>query len=594
VSGPCVCGDPCWIGPQGNGCDYALYTPESKKSLLDDRALLVSQIEALEMGNPGHPRLGQWKARRARLDQVLGEISEAELRAMNEEAPVRPRDTLIPQDPALEKSSSQLSIKRSLRERRRKAIRSAEYGPFKRKHDMKSPEELDANTLTLAEAILQDLEGKGVPMAPYAFALRLGINVRTLYHSAEICDRLSAHNKQYTTPLQKMIEAKLDELRVQEKTMTVEEFAGFFGILERQFYISYPEYPGRLAEQNKLIQIKQTCRAAEQHLQELVDTQTGQTTREFAKHIHMDIKVLSKQRPDIIEKLIQQNKAIGLPGIWGWSSREERIARVYACWESAKQEGVSLSLIQLSERCHFVPQTIRRLCPELVPQLVDSQEDKERREEAALSVAFAEIERGNQVWALKQFAAAVGVPENAMRARYHHWAVRLLEHNAEVVSAKLQAAWDQMVTSKEEWTLVQFARVAEMDFQTLQAHHQNWVERFRVRKASFSTVERVRRAIEDAKNSPRPITPTEVAQKVGITYATLMRKYADQYASLLEQNKTAFGPAVEAAWRKVCESDLSPTVSEFAEMCSFRHFSHLLAYFPESAKQVRNRLRSKE
>jgi hypothetical protein len=73
-----------------------------------------------------------------------------------------------------------------------------------------------------------------------------------------------------------------------------------------------------------------------------------------------------------------------------------------------------------------------------------------------------------------------------------------------------------------------------------------------------------------------------------------MRKYSDQYASLVEHNKIAFEPTVEAAWRRVCESDLYPTVSEFAEMCGFRHFSILLAYFPDSAEEVRNRLKSKE
>jgi AraC-like DNA-binding protein len=545
------------------------------------------------MSNPRHPRLGQWKARLVRLDQVLGEISEAENRAAKGEAPVRPRDQLMPEDPPLEKSSSQLPVKRTLRERRRKAVRNAEHGPFKRKRNVEPPKEIDANVFLLAEEIFRDLEVKSIPLTPSAFARRLGIDVRSLYQYAEICDRLSAHNRRQTVPQQEMIEAKLDELRVQGKTMTIEEFAGFFGILERQFYISYPEYPGRLVEQNKVIQIELACRAADLHLQELVDTQTGQKTREFAKHVHIDIKVLSKQRPDIIEKLIQHNKDIGLPGIWGCSSREERRARVYECWERARQAGESLSLIQLSERCHFSPLTIRRLCPELIPQLADSPEDKVRREEEALSAAFAEVERSNQAWTIKQFAAAAGVPENAMFARYRHWVERLVERNAEVVSAKLEAAWDRMVASEEEWTLVRFAHEAEMAFQTLKDHHQEWVERFRERKAIFSTFERVRLAIEDAKNSPTPKTPAEVAQKVGITYSTLMRKYSDQYASLVEHNKIAFEPTVEAAWRRVCESDLYPTVSEFAEMCGFRHFSILLAYFPDSAKQVRNRLKSK-
>ncbi len=545
------------------------------------------------MGNPRHPRLGQWKARLVRLDQVLGEISEAERRAANGEAPVRPRDQLIPEDPPLEKSSSQLPVKRTLRERRRKAVRNAEHGPFKRKRNVEPPKEIEADIFSLAEEVLRDLEERGIPLMPSAFARRLGIDVRDLYQYAEICDRLSAHNRRQTLPLQEMMKAKLDELRVQGKTMTIEEFAGFFGMLERQFYISYPEYPGRLVEQNKVIQIEQACRAAEQHLQELVDSRTGQTTREFAKHVHIDIKVLSKQRPDIIEKLIQHNKAIGLPGIWSCSSREERIARVYECWERAKQSGESLSLIQLSEQCHFVPQTIRRLCPDLIPQLADSQEDKVRREEEALSVAFAEIEQSNQVWALKQFAVAAGIPENAMFARYRPWAVRLSEYNAGVVSARLQSAWERMVASEEEWTLVRFAREAGMGFQALQTNHQNWVGRFREWKACHSTSERVHKVIEDAKNAPAPLTPTEVAQKVGITYQTLMRKYSDQCASLIEHNKTTFDPMVEAAWRMVCESDLYPTVSEFAEMCGFRHFSILLAYFPDSAKQVRNRLKSK-
>ncbi|MCL4520301.1 MAG: hypothetical protein M1415_01735 [Firmicutes bacterium] len=39
-SGPCVSGDPCWIGPHGDGCDYALYTPESRAALEKDRELL--------------------------------------------------------------------------------------------------------------------------------------------------------------------------------------------------------------------------------------------------------------------------------------------------------------------------------------------------------------------------------------------------------------------------------------------------------------------------------------------------------------------------------------------------------------------------
>src|SRR5258706_15783377 len=54
--------------------------------------------------------------------------------------------------------------------------------------------------------ILRDLEQKRIPLTPYAFARRLGIDVRGLYQYAEICDRLSAHNRRHTVPLQEMIE----------------------------------------------------------------------------------------------------------------------------------------------------------------------------------------------------------------------------------------------------------------------------------------------------------------------------------------------------------------------------------------------------
>jgi integrase len=596
ISGPCVCGDPCWIGPQGNGCDYALYTPESKKALLDDRTLLVSQIGMLEIGNPRHPRLGQWKARLVRLDQVLKEISEAELRAVNDEIPDRPRDQLIPQDPVFERSSFQPSVERTMRERRRKAARNTDYGPFKRKHDLQPLEEPDASTLALAEVLLRDLEKKEIPMLPSTFAQRLGINVRALYQCTEICDRLSVHNRQHTAPLQEAIEAKLNELRTQETVMGIEEFANLFGISKRRFYVIYPEYPGRLAAQNKMIQMGRAFIEAEKYLQGLIDTRTGQKTREFAKYVQIDINILSKQRPDIIEKLTQHNKAIGMPGmpgIWDGSSKEERIARVHKCWDKAKQEGVTLSLIQLAEQCHFGPETIRRLCPELIVSRADSQEDKEKREEETLSMVFAEIEGSNQAWAIKQFAAVAKVPESAMYMRYLHWTELLSEHNAKVVSAKLQAAWDLLISSEGGWTIVQFAREAGMSYQRLQTHHQDWVKRFQEFKASFSTSECIRMVIEDAKNSFALITPTDVAQRVGITYSTLMRKHSNQYFSLIEHNKVTFGPVVEAAWRKVCASDLYPTVSEFATMCGFRHFSILLAYFPDDAEQVRNRLRLK-
>lgn len=481
-----------------------------------------------------------------------------------------------------------------MRERRRKAARKARRGALERERKVSAPKELDADTLNRAEAILQELQEKGISMSPQAFARRLGVDVTILYHCAQICERLSVHNKQFTTPLPEMIEAKLNELRTQGKTMTTGELARFFSISRRQFFQIYPEYSKRLDEQNRAIQIEQAREVAEQHLQELMMAQNGQKTREFARHIHIDHRELEKWCPDILERLKRLNKDVGLPGVWGYTSRDERIARIYEYWNKAVQSGETLSLAELAERCHFVPQTIRQLCPELIAQLAGSPEDKQQREEEALSMTFATIGRSKQVWALKHFAAAAGVPVSAMRVRYRYWMARLSEHNAAVVSAKLQAAWDRMVSSEEIWTIVRFAREAGMGYQTLQDHHQSWVERFRMWKARHSISEQVCAMIEDARRSNLVITPAEAARKLGITYTTLMRHHSEQYAALVAYYKAAFGPVVDAALRKVCESDQYPTLSEFAQMCGLQHFSILLAYFPDSAQQIRERLRLME
>jgi AraC-like DNA-binding protein len=327
----------------------------------------------------------------------------------------------------------------------------------------------------------------------------LGVDAATLYHYTEICDRISEHNQRYPVSISEAIEAKLNELREQANTMTAEELANFFGYSERHFYKHYSEYLSRLTEQNRMIQIDRERERAEKYLQELINTQTGQDTRRFGRHVGIDIKSLRQRHPDILIRLKQLNKAVGLHGTWSHSSREERVAKIYAYWNRAIKSGEFLSLEELSERCHFTPATIRLLCPEIVEQIVESPEGKLKREEEALSIAFTEIVRSNQVRTLKYFAAAANIPENAMRTRFRHWNERLSEHNAAVVSARLQDAWNRMVDSKEVWTIVRFAQEAEMNYETLHVKHKDWFERFHTWKAQRSILEGTSTKIAETK-----------------------------------------------------------------------------------------------
>lgn len=361
IHGPCVCGDPCWIGPQGNGCDYALYTLESKKALLTDRELLIAQIRELEQKNPGHPRLGQWKARVERIDQLVKEIESAEERAVAGEPVDRPRDKLVPHDPPFE-AIEQPSTQRSARLRRREAVRKGS-GSFKHTREMEPLQEIGAQTLAQARSILQELEMRKMPITYQGLAKRLGIGVKHVYACVEICDSLSENNQRCALTPQEIMEARLKELSEQEKIVSCREFAKLCGLPQRALFNSYSEWSERLARQNRAIRNKKLYSAAERRLQELMASQQGESVRAFAKSIGMSGSSLRKPHSDIAERLVQHNEALRL------GEREKRIASIYNCWDAALQQGEQLNLSQLSERCHVSHIMVRRHCPAIMAKL---------------------------------------------------------------------------------------------------------------------------------------------------------------------------------------------------------------------------------
>lgn len=365
MSGPCVCGDPCWIGPQGNGCDYALYTPESKQALLANRELLVAQIEALEQKHPQHSRLGQWKTRLGRLDQVLNEIETAELRANAGECPERPRAQVIPQDPPLEPSLPPIPAQRAMLQRRREA---AKKGGFKRKNDPGPLQELDGQTLARGRSILDEFASIKATLTPREFARRLGVPVNTLYQNTYLCESLSQHNKECFASIEETMSARLEELRMRGEAVSQTKFLELCGISRSMFSHSFPAWINKLKQHNKYILGCQRRARVEQHLQEILAAGRGRSRRNFASDMRMALRTLMKEYPDVVRTLVQHNKAVGLNHAWTERARCEKIAIIYECWYKALREGKLISLTQFSETHGISLIIIRTLCPELIAQ----------------------------------------------------------------------------------------------------------------------------------------------------------------------------------------------------------------------------------
>lgn len=74
-AGPCPSGDPCWIGPKGDGCVYHLYGPAIRQPLEEDIHDLRWQLADRERRQPQSPLLGHLCAILTRYEQVLAELA---------------------------------------------------------------------------------------------------------------------------------------------------------------------------------------------------------------------------------------------------------------------------------------------------------------------------------------------------------------------------------------------------------------------------------------------------------------------------------------------------------------------------------------
>lgn len=549
IYGPCVCGDPCYIGPRGDGCDYALYTPESKAALLVDRRLIVESIEDLESKNPQHPRLSQWKARLGRIDQVLQEIADAEARAAAGEPPKRPRLGTVPQetdpDPGEPCIPAQPSSRVRRRQNARKALRKL---PAKSRQELFQP--LDPRELAQADALLEKLKADQLPMALRTFAGKVGISTQRLQNCAAVFDRLIEHNTHYPLTQEQLMESQLVELREQGQETTDKDFARSCGLSAHIFYERYREWDQRISQHNAAVR----QRHVNEHLLEILASGASESIKTFAKHVHIRERLLRQECQDSLQRLVEHNRAVARQQV---SEKKEQYLHAEEQWRAARQ---------------------------------GEKRARRSKHEEALASFLTEIERSQEAKNFAELAAVVGMTRDQLNKQYPEWKKRLETHNQAVITARLKAAWERMDQLGTVWSIHRFATEAGMRQEVLVKQHPDWVQRLEAKqeeRPESPWARRLHKTVDEAIQSLTFVSPTQVAKQADVNYTTLSRHHPEEYARLVEHTQAMFRTRVEATWHQVCTSGECPTISEFAARCGFPHFSHLLAYFPEVAEQVR-------
>lgn len=329
AQGPCVSSDPCWIGPQGRGCDYALYTPDSQSALQKDRDLLVQQVAELEQEHPDHPRLGQWRTRLTLIDRLLQEIA-AGIDRQQQGLPMRsPRAGIEPQEPDLRgQQVLPPAPGRRLKWRRRDAaLRSGVRPPQCAGGPKQTPEEPDHAWHTAATKLVNELESAAHPIEPASVSRRLSIPLRLLLQDAGLMARIQAHNEPFPRALKERMTNHLEVLEQQGQPLSYEEFAQLHGIAVSTLFHQYGQWSARLTAHNRALALRHERQVAEDRLTDLEQTHTTEPIRQFANAVHHDPGWLRRNWPDLTDRLAVHNRALGLRGTHVRHSEAERVLR---------------------------------------------------------------------------------------------------------------------------------------------------------------------------------------------------------------------------------------------------------------------------
>ena len=319
-----------------------------------------------------------------------------------------------------------------------------------------------------------------IPISLKRFAQRLNVKLDALYNYHDICDRLSAHNKQHPATIKEVIEMQLHFLENSKQIVTPDEFARSCGMSTATIYKHCPEWKQKLAARTLRLHDEQIRLRAELHLQELITSQTYEAQKKFCKSIGIHESVLLKRFSDIARKLQQHNASIDEPSEYWKNYRQNCIKTIYMHWNEAQNAGQDLALVELAIKGSMAPDTIRKLCPELIPQLRKYGELVSRKTEEALASAFAEIDKSNRFVTFKEFASAAGISQSTLHFGHGQWQKQLDLHNKKVLLTKLQMAWNRMEESGEIWTISKLASESEISVDRFQKYYADWVDRLKI------------------------------------------------------------------------------------------------------------------
>jgi hypothetical protein len=71
-------GDPCWVGPQGDGCPHHIFGLRDRESINEDAQLIARQLSQWEETKPNSPFVGHLRALMARHEQVMNTLDKLE------------------------------------------------------------------------------------------------------------------------------------------------------------------------------------------------------------------------------------------------------------------------------------------------------------------------------------------------------------------------------------------------------------------------------------------------------------------------------------------------------------------------------------
>jgi hypothetical protein len=593
--GPCVCGDPCYIGPTGDGCDYALYTPESKASLERDKVIWMQQVEQLQQRSPAHPQLGQLHSRVDRIDQVLAEITQAELTRAAGESPQRPRGGLAPVEPEVTPMAQTEQRERTRRQRHRE--RSANMQSAFKSNPSSSDDGNVVENKNVEKVLraLAKVESADLPVVPEQFALRMRMPLSYVVNIPGVLERLTKHNMNRPLPTLATVRARLAELWDLGQEADYQEFASLYGVQRTWLPRKFPEVAMLVGTHNRAMRAASLHTRVERRVSEICASEQFVRIDALAHELGVEPMRLYRTVPDLVATLRRHNNEIqrAASAVERQATRE----RIFRMRSQEQSLGHDPNPADLAALCELNPQTVRELCPELVGSGRRRYSAYDKTPDEVVGAAFESLAKTGQRITRVKLARLAGISQSTLYQRFPLWVVRCEEHNQRLEKVRVEQAWERMETSSEGvWTIERFAREAGLNSVTFRSKYHRWAERLKARRANAGAIvtvgrERCEAIVREALRSRTPAMPRKIASDAGIDSRTFQKSplYADMYQMYMAHVDACYRPQLEEGLQAILTSGERIGVHEFVARVGFESVSALVHYFPDIARVLRVR-----